>query len=273
MEVYAAMIDSMDQGIGKIIDALETSGQLDNTLICYLQDNGGCWENYGRKPRKNPASGVEPMAKDELQTAMIPLRTRSGHPVLMGPDVMPGPDTSYIAYGRNWANVSNTPLRRYKSEMHEGGIATPLIVHWPAGIAARNEWRHEPGHLIDLMPTCVELAKAEYPADFNGHAILLTEGRSLIPGFARDRSEERLLIWEHYRNAALLKGDWKIARLREKAPDDDMDAAWELYDIRKDRSELHDLAGTHPEKTSELKALWHEHARRTLVYPMPDERK
>lgn len=270
MEVYAAMVDSMDQGIGRLIDALRTNGQFDNTLILYLQDNGGCSEDYGRKPRKNAASGVESMARDELQTAMIPLRTRSGHPVLMGPGVMPGPDASFIAYGRNWANVSNTPFRRYKSEMHEGGIATPLIVHWPKGITARNALRHEPGHLIDIMPTCVELSQAEHPGKSNGGEVPPMEGRSLVPGFKKDRNDERLLIWEHYRNAALLKGDWKLVRLRANARGDDMDGAWELYDIRRDRSELHDLAESHPEKTSELIALWHEHSRRTLVLPMPE---
>jgi arylsulfatase len=273
MEVYAAMIDSMDQGIGRLIAALKTNGQFDNTLILYLQDNGGCWEGYGRQPRPNPATGVEPMAKGALQTQMIPLRTRDGHPVLMGPAVMPGPDTSFIAYGRNWANVSNTPLRRYKSEMHEGGIATPLIVHWPKGITGHNELRHEPGHLIDIMPTCVELAKAAYPVNHSGHDITPMEGRSLVPGFAQDRNDERLLIWEHYRNAALLKGDWKIARLGENSPGNEMTIGWELYNVRKDRSELHNLAESHPEKTAELMALWHKHARRTLVFPMPNDKR
>ena len=177
---------------------------------------GGCAEAYGRSPRDNPAEGIEPMDKDELQTAMIPLRTRDGHPVLTEPDVMPGPASSYIAYGINWANVSNTPFRYYKARNHEGGIATPLIAHWPQGITARNELRHEPGHLIDFMPTFVELAGADYPGEFDGHSIPPMEGRSLVAGFSEDRpDEDRVLIWEHYLNAAIRKGRWKLVRLRE----------------------------------------------------------
>ncbi|HSP42690.1 MAG TPA: arylsulfatase, partial [Luteolibacter sp.] len=150
MEVYAAMIDQMDQGIGRLVDALRQNDQFDNTLILYLQDNGGCHEAFGRSPRKNAVTGIEPMDRDELQKQMIPVRTRDGHPVLTGPDVMPGPDASYIAYGRNWANVSNTPFREYKSWSHEGGIATPLIAHWPDGIKSP-DILPQVGHLIDIM--------------------------------------------------------------------------------------------------------------------------
>jgi arylsulfatase A-like enzyme len=272
MEVYAAMIDCMDQGIGRLVEALGKNGQLDDTLILYLQDNGGCAETYGRTPRENPAEGVEPMGRDELQTSMIPLRTRSGQPVLMGPGVMPGPATSYIAYGGNWANVSNTPFREYKARNHEGGIATPMIAHWPKGITARGGLRHEAGHLIDFMATAVELARAGYPAEVAGRQVPPMEGRSLVPGFAKDRNEERLLIWEHYRNAAILKGKWKLVRLNTGKSGSDMTAGWELYDIENDRSELHNLAGKHPETAARLQALWTEHAHRTLIHPMPDKK-
>jgi len=264
MEVYAAMIDQMDQGIGRLVEALKGNGQYDNTLILYLHDNGGCHEEYGRKPRENPATGVEPMARDELQTAMIPLRTRDGHPVLTGPEVMPGPATSYIAYGRNWANVSNTPFRRYKTWNHEGGIATPLIAHWPAGIRARGKILSQVGHLIDIMPTCVELSGAVYPETHDGHEILPMEGRSLVRGFDGGNPDERLLMWEHYGNAAIRQGKWKLVRANRQNR-----GKWELYDMENDRSEMHDLADKLPEKARELETLWEKHARRTMIHPKP----
>ncbi len=266
MEVYAAMIDSMDQGVGKIIEALERHDRLENTLIIYLQDNGGCHEQFGRKPKNNAVNDIVPMKPDELQTEMFPLRTRAGHPILMGPGVMPGPPESYIAYGRSWANVSNTPLRLYKVNNHEGGIATPLIAHWPKGIEANNDLRHEVGHLIDLMPTFVEVAGAKYPATFADHAIQPMEGRSLVDGFDKDRAEERLLIWEHLGNAAVRKGDWKLVRLKQEIP-------WELYDMAKDRSEMNDLAGEQPDRVAALAALWEKHAHRTRIFPLPENRR
>lgn len=267
MEVYAAMVDSMDQGIGRIVKALEATGKLDNTLIFYLQDNGGCAEAYGRKaPKTSPPDDVVPMRKDELQTRMTPVRSRDGRGVRSGPGVMPGPADTYVAYGRNWANVSNTPFRQYKSFNHEGGIATPLIAHWPMGIKARNELRHEPGHLIDIMATCVELSGAEYPQRFAGHDIQPMEGRSLAGGFGGDRSDERTLLFEHYGKAAIHKGPWKLVRAGETQ-------RWELYAIDKDRSELNDLAKVHPEKLRELADLWEKEARRTSIYPKPEAGK
>lgn len=272
MEVYAAMIDSMDQGIGKIIDALKRNDRFENTLIIYLQDNGACHETFGRKPQENPATGIEPMAPDELQKSIFPRRTRDGHPVLMGPEVMPGPPESYIAYGRNWANVSNTPLRLYKMNNHEGGITTPLIAHWPEGIRAKNAIRQQVGHLIDLMPTFVELSGATYPRAFADQAIPPMEGRSMVPGFAADDDDEaRVLIWEHLGNAAIRKGDWKLVRIRRNGGS--FPAPWELYDMAKDRTEMNNLAAENPGKVEELAALWEKHAHRTLVHPMPENRR
>ena len=267
MEVYAAMVDSMDQGIGRIVKALETTGGFDNTLILYLQDNGGCAEAYGRKAPKEPLPGdVVPMGKDELQTAMVPRRTRDGRPVRSGPGVMPGPADTYVAYGRNWANVSNTPFREYKARNHEGGIASPLIAHWPKGIQARNELRHEPGHLIDIMATCVEVAGAEYPKRHADHDILPMEGRSLVAGFDGERTEERTLLFEHYGQAAISKGPWKLVRAGETRP-------WELYAIDKDRTELNDLGKENPEIVRELGELWRKEAERTYIYPKPVRKK
>lgn len=265
MEVYAAMVDNMDQGIGRLVEALKKNGQFENTLILFLQDNGGCAENYGRKPRKDAKTDVKPMGKDELQTGKMPFYTRAGQPVLTGPGVMPGPSATYIAYGRNWANVSNTPFREYKSKNHEGGISTPLIAHWPKGIQARNEFRDQPGHLIDIMATCVDLAGAAYPKEYQGHEILPMEGRSLAPSFNGVTGPDRVLMWEHFGNAAIRQGKWKLVRLNA--------GAWELYDLEKDRSELHDLAKVDPERAKELEALWEKHAHRTLIYPKPSGKK
>lgn len=265
MEVYAAMIDNMDQGIGRIVQSLKDNGQFDNTLILFFQDNGGCHENRGRTPTKNPAKGIAPMGKDELQTRMVPERSRAGIPVLTGNKVMPGPSETYIAYGRNWANVSNTPFRLYKSYNHEGGIATPLIAHWPNGITAKNEIRGQVGHLIDIMATCIELSGATYPENFNGHQIIPMEGQSLTPSFKADVETDRLLIWEHYKNAAIRQGKWKLVKLNGKD--------WELYDMEKDRSELNNLAKSHPEKAKALAELWEKNAHRTIIYPRPGGKK
>ena len=266
MEVYAAMVDNMDQGIGRIVQALKDKGQLENTLILYFQDNGGCSEGRGRSPRKDPAAPREPMGRDELQTEMVPTHTRAGEPVLTGPEVMPGPTSTYIAYGLNWATVSNTPFREYKSRNHEGGISTPLIAHWPKGISAKNELRQRPGHLIDIMATCVELSGGDYPEEFDGREIQPMEGLSLVPSFSKDEDPDRHLLFEHYGKAAIRKGKWKLVRLGHRKP-------WELYDIEKDRGELNDLAAKQAAKAAELKELWEKEAQRTRIYPLPGGRK
>ena len=266
MEVYAAMVDNMDQGVGRIVKALKANGQLDNTLILFFQDNGGCSEGRGRNARKDAAKPRKPMGKNELQTEMVPTHTRAGKPVMTGPDHMPGPSATYIAYGRNWANVSNTPFREYKSRNHEGGVSTPLIAHWPKGITVKNELRHRPGHLIDIMATCVELSGATYPKKYQGYDIQPMEGLSLAASFSKDEEPDRALLFEHYGKAAIRKGNWKLVRLGYRKP-------WELYDIEKDRSELNDLAGKQPEITAELAELWEKQAHRTKIYPLPGKRK
>lgn len=273
MEVYAAMVDNMDQGIGRIVKSLKNNGQYENTLILFFQDNGGCSEQRGRSVRKDAVQGVVPMGKDELQTQMVPLRTRDGHPVLTGSEVMPGPSATYIAYGKSWANVSNTPFRQYKSQNHEGGIATPLIVHWPKGIKAKNELRDQVGHLIDIMATCVDLSGAAYPKNYNGHEIQAMEGQSLAASFQSNVKEDRLLTWEHYQNRAIRQGKWKLVKLKYKTSRKKVLGDWELYDIEKDRSELNDLVKDNPEKAKELETLWERHAHRTKIYPKPGEGK
>lgn len=259
MEVYAAMVDSMDQGIGKIVDQLEKNGQLDNTLILYMQDNGGCAEGLGRRSRKPPKATIT-MA--DFQTKMIPDVTRDNKPVLTGTDVMPGGPDSYIAYGLDWANVSNTPFRLYKHYVHEGGIATPLVAHWPAGIKAKNEWRNTPTHLIDIMATCVDIGKATYPSEFKGNKIVPLEGKSLTTVFENDTMEKRQIFFEHEKNRAVRDGKWKLVAKGLKGK-------WELYDMEKDRTEMNDLAEKMPEKAKELADAWEAWALKAFVKPYP----
>ena len=265
MEVYAAMIDNMDQGIGRIVKQLETSGQLDNTLILFLQDNGGCAETLGRTAKGQLVSRPErptfpPLAPGDLQKAMIPQQTRDGYPTVQGPGVMPGPDGTYIAYGQGWANVSNTPFREYKHWIHEGGISTPLIAHWPRGIRRRGELEHQPGHLIDIMATCVDVAGAKYPQRVGEHDIHPLEGRSLVPAFAGEPIDREALYWEHEGNRAIRVGPWKLVA---KGPA----SRWELYNLAADRTETKDLAAEQPARVSELSARWEAWARRAKVLP------
>ncbi|WP_439621094.1 arylsulfatase [Gemmata sp.] len=268
MEVYAAMVDRMDQGIGKLVAELKRTGQLDNTLILFLQDNGGCAEPMGRTGNKDhpnvgrPEKPTLPAMKPEEFAAggSVPRQTRDGFPVRMGPKVVPGGPDTYVAYGRGWANVSNTPFREYKHWVHEGGISTPLIAHWPKGIATKGELRHTPGHLIDVAATCYDLAGAEYPKTVGGRAVTPLEGTSLAPAFA-GRPLARDLFWEHEGNRAVRSGDWKLVAKHG--------GAWELYDIAKDRPEFTDLAAKHPDTVKELAAKYDAWAKRALVEPWP----
>jgi arylsulfatase A-like enzyme len=270
MEVYAAMIDRMDQGIGRIVAELKRQGELEKTLILYLQDNGGCAEPQGRAPsarnpyRERPAAPVyPPMGKDELQYGSVPRQTRDGRAVLMGPGALPGPEDTYIAYGAGWANVSNTPFREYKHWVHEGGIATPLIVHWPAGIGRRQRGGlvSAPTHLIDVMATVTDVSGAAYPKQFGGIPIQPMEGISLRPaltGKALRRSAP--LFWEHEGNRAIRDGRWKLVA---KA-----DQPWELYDLTVDRTEQQNLAAAQPRRVRALAAQWEAWAARAQVLPL-----
>ncbi len=265
MEVYAAMVDCMDQGIGRVIDRLKKNGQFENTLILYLQDNGGCAEAMGRnKPsqaRANKAT-LSGLSATLLQPDMIPKQTRDGYPVRQGKGVMPGAADTYVGYGRSWANVSNTPFREYKHWQHEGGISTPLIAHWPAGISAKCNGKLEAGagHLIDVMATCVDLTNATYPQEFNNTPIQPLEGISLRSSFdGVSINRQTPLCWEHEGNRAIRMGQWKLV---SKYPGD-----WELYDIEVDRTEMVDLAKLHSARVAEMSALWEAWADRIGVRP------
>ena len=268
MEVYAAMVDCLDQGVGRIVAELKRTGKLENTLFFFLADNGGCAEEYGSrgavKPDPSKPVVLKPMGKDELQTRMQPAVTRDGRPVRMGYGVMPGPADTYIAYGRSWANSSNTPFRLYKHWVHEGGISTPLIAHWPARIKAQGKLRPQPGHLIDIMATCVDVAGAKYPTEYKANKITPMEGRSLVPAFDNKPIDREAIYWEHEGNRAVRKGKWKLV---SRHP-----GGWELYDLKADRTELNNLAEKNPQKVAELKAMWESWAKKVGVQPWPVKR-
>ncbi|ARP87794.1 arylsulfatase [Bordetella genomosp. 9] len=258
MEVYAAQIDRMDQGIGRILAALEETGQLDNTLVIFLADNGACAEDI-----------PEDVTVDELVNKLMIAKshTRDGKPVRFGndPSIMPGPEDTYQSYGTAWANLSNTPFRLYKHWIHEGGISTPLILHWPQGIADKGGIRHTPGYLPDIMATILDITGAAYPSVWEGNPIAPLEGTSLRPAFEGDADDGQgagvrpPMFWEHEGNAAVRIGKWKLVR---KYP-----GPWELYDMDADRTELHDLAGDHPERVRDMAARYDEWARRCGVIP------
>jgi arylsulfatase len=229
MAVYAAMIDAVDQSVGRLTDALRERGILDNTLILYLHDNGG-----------NAESGPDGIAE--------------GSPV-------GGPD-SRVFLGMNWATLANTPLRRYKHFTHEGGISTPLIAHWPGGIPAdrRGAIENQPGHLIDLLPTALAAAGAAYPREFRSHAILPAEGVSLLPAFSgQPLGRPNPIFWEHEGNKAVRDGRWKAVQ-KYLGP-------WELYDIAADRTEQRDLAAADTARIAALADRWQAWAAASFVDP------
>jgi arylsulfatase len=263
MEVYAAQVELMDAGVGRIVSALRDEKQLEQTLVLFLSDNGGCAEKMGRESSRAPAASKPATTPGRGQSeGARPPFTRDGRPVRDGKGVLPGPDDSFIAYGQNWANVSNTPFRRYKHWVHEGGIATPLIAHWPSGISRRGEIERQPGHVIDLMPTCVALAGARYPERLNGDSIKPMRGVSLLSACRGEPLARRApLFWEHEGNRAIRSGRWKLVA-------NGADGPWELYDLDTDRSELHDLAAAQPERARELAAAWQHWAETSDVLPL-----
>jgi arylsulfatase len=232
MSVYAACVAHVDKSVGDLVAGLTERGILDNTVILFMSDNGG-----------NAESGPSGRAEGD------PTR----------------PDSTWFC-GESWAYLENTPLRLYKHFNHEGGVSSPLIVHWPAGIRDKGVFRTQPGHLIDIMPTCLELAGATYPKEFNGQPITPFEGRSLVPAFSNAPIQRDALFWEHEGNAAVRVGDWKLVRRGHEG-------AWELYDMKADRTEMNNLAAKQPEKVAELTARWEAWARRAHVMPYPQEKK
>ncbi len=232
MAVYAAMIEAVDTSVGALVEGLRARGALDDTLIVFLSDNGGNAES-------GPNGRIE--------------------------GVPPGGPNSNLYLGMNWAALTTTPFRRFKHFTHEGGIATPLIAHWPQGIRRRNALEHQPGHLIDLMATIVDVTGATYPGEFKGRAIQPMEGVSLQPAFAGGRVRRtRPIFWEHEGNRAVRSGRWKLV---SRYPD-----GWELYDMTADRVERDDVAPRHSDVVRKLAAEWEAWAKRINVDRWPGPR-
>jgi arylsulfatase len=267
MEVYAAQVDRMDQNVGRIVAALEKNGQLENTLVLFLQDNGGCAETIGRdgNATRSDRPTLPVLSADALMREVRPKQTRDGFPLLGGHGVMPGPEDTFISYGEGWANVSNTPFRLYKHFEHEGGISTPFIAHWPAGISAAR-WgavENQPAHLIDIMATCVDLAGAKYPAQNGGEIITPMQGVSLRAAFGGGAvKREAPIFFEHEGNRAIRDGKWKLVA---KKPG----GKWELYDTEADRTEMNDVAAAQPEIVKGLMAKWETWGKSAGVLPWP----
>jgi arylsulfatase len=222
MAIHAAMVDRMDREIGRIIAQLKTMGAYENTLILFASDNG---------------ASAEIMVRD------------GGH----DPRAEPGSKATYLCLGPGFSSACNTPFRRHKTWLHEGGISTPLIAHWPAGIAAKGELRHGPAHVIDFVPTALELAGLPRPEVWNDEPVPAAPGKSLLPAFAKDGTIARdCLWWMHEKHRAVRVGDWKAVA--------DAGKPWELYDLKSDRAEQLDLAAAKPEKLKELEQLWQRQA-------------
>lgn len=234
MAIHAAMIDRMDHEIGRILDQIKAMGAFENTIIFFASDNGASAEIMVRHGGHDPAAP-------------------------------PGSAASYLCLGPGFSSACNTPFRRHKTWVHEGGISTPLIVHWPAGIAAKGELRHAPAHVIDFVPTVLDLLEIEKPKRWNGEPIPEAPGKSLVPAFAKDQTIARdSLWWLHEGNRAIRVGDWKLVAA-EGDP-------WALYDLGTDRAEQIDLSAQMPEKVQELADLWQKQtdaftalARKTLA--------
>jgi arylsulfatase len=218
MAIHAAMIDRMDREIGRVIAQIKAMKALDNTLICFASDNGA--------------------------SAEIMVR-HGGH----DPQAAAGSAATYLCLGPGFSSACNTPFRRHKTWTHEGGIATPLIVHWPAGISARGELRHTPAHMIDYVPTVLEVVGIEKPKEWAGEPVPVAPGRSLVPAFAKDtRITRESLWWLHDGHRAIRVGDWKLVAAKGDP--------WELYNFETDRAEQHNLAASMPDKVKELAAAW-----------------
>ncbi|KAA2238479.1 arylsulfatase [Chitinophaga agrisoli] len=254
MAVHAAMIDRMDQGIGRIINALKQNGQLDNTLILFLSDNGASAENcaaYG--------PGFD-----------RPSETRDGRKIVYATQkqAMPGPETTYSSIGQRWANVANTPYQYWKAESYEGGVHTPLIAFWPKGITAKKGgFSPHVGHVMDFMSTFAELAGATYPKEYNGRPVTPTTGISLLPSFSgRETPGHEALFNEHFGARYARLGAWKLVSLSN-------DSTWHLYNLAADRTETQDLAAQHPEKVQQLDSLWRQWANTHQVFPKPGKKR
>lgn len=263
MAVYAAMIDKLDQGIGRIVDAVEKAGAMENTLILFMSDNGGNAEELGHGQRtlpvadapEGPLHNFDPHGSIPCENGM----TCAGN----DPKVMPGGEDTFQSIGIPWGNCSNTPFRLYKHYAQEGGISSPFVACWPKVIRPTGRPMAAVGHETDLMPTFLEMAGATYPMHVAAGAIPELAGQSLMPLFEGKARTRKPIFWEHEGNKAVRDGKWKLV---SRFPDQ-----WELYDMEADRTELHDLAGAQPARAKAMAAMWDAWAERCGVqaWPMP----
>lgn len=261
MAVYAAMIDRLDQGIGRILDSVEKAGIAENTLIVFMSDNGGNAEELGRGKRQTPAaSGEGSIHGNASSEASLPCgigMTCAGNV----PGVMPGGENTFQSIGIPWGNCANTPFRLYKHYTQEGGISSPFIACWPAVIKPTARPVNAIGHETDLMPTFLEVSGATYPKQVAAGPIPALAGQSLLPLFEGMSRARAPIYWEHEGNKAVREGRWKLV---SRFPD-----SWELYDMEADRTELHDLAASEPERTKKMARMWDAWAKRIGVQPWP----
>ena len=250
MAVHAAMIDRMDQNIGKLIDKLEATGQLDNTVIMFMSDNGASSE----RPSQYGIGFDRPSETRDGREIHYPVKKSEEH--------LPGPETVMSGIGPVWANVANTPFRYWKARVYEGGITSPFIVHWPAGIKEQGAVKSQAAHIIDIMPTLLELSGATYPEEFNGNTIDPYMGESMVSAFTNTEVApiNETLFWEHFGAAALRQGDWKLVKL-------DGNADWELYNLKEDRTEMNNLAAKYPDRLKAMQEEWNTMAKATDVFP------
>ena len=250
MAVYAAQIDCLDQNVGRILGALRSANVERNTLIFLLSDNGATLQ--GRRGRGDDQS-LDRHARGGTWR-------RDGHPMRTGndPSILPGPHDTFATYGPAWANVSTTPFRGYKQSNHEGGIATPLIVHWPSIVTRGGAITHQVGHVMDIMATCLDVAGVAYPRRWNDKPILPLEGKSLLPILkGKTREDHEALFWQYAGRRAVRAGSWKL--VSEK------DQPWELYDMQTDRTEMNDLANQQSSRVEELSRMYATWASRVGV--------
>lgn len=232
MAIYAAQIDAMDQGIGRIVNKLDELGELDNTIIMFLSDNGACAEYISGGPSKE----------------------------------LTGQADTWESYRINWANAGSTPYREYKHWIHEGGIATPLIVHWPDGIDKdlNGSFIREPGHIMDIMATAIDVSGAEYPTEYKGNEIHPLEGKSLLSHFSGNKTNREPIYWEHEGNIGVRDGKWKL--VAKTAENNNFEPSnLELYDMEADPVELNNLASQQPERLNEMYEAWKEWAEKVKV--------
>ncbi len=263
MAVFAGMVDNMDANIGRVVEHLRATGQLENTLILFMSDNGACgeWETFGFEyPDLD--------ARVHGNTLLNPNVLHTGESLAR----LGGPDSPLFSYGSGWANAGNTPFTLYKMYTHEAGISTPFIMHWPARLRERGKvFTSRYAHFADIMATCVDVAETEYPATFAGHAITPLEGISILDTLTETVPADRVLTFEHWRHTAIREGDWKlVSKVRALGGDGfSEDPKLELYNIRLDRAETRDRAAEHPDKVARLRSKMLDEFRRTWVLPAP----